>query len=72
MCSASTHRKCVASMTSSVIGACARKVYLFPHTGQVLVKRLNQVHNHTLLERESAYLQAVAQVSQGGDVELFT
>ncbi|MDE3033001.1 MAG: chemoreceptor glutamine deamidase CheD [Acidobacteriota bacterium] len=53
-------------------GACARKVYLFPHTGQVLVKRLNQVHNHTLIERESAYLQEVAQVSQGGDVELFS
>lgn len=53
-------------------GCCARKVYFFPHTGQVLVKRLTRVHNNTVLERESAYLHDVDQNSQGGDVELFT
>lgn len=53
-------------------GTCPRKVYFFPHSGQVLVKRLDQVHNRTLLEREASYLQRVAQVADGTDVELFT
>jgi len=53
-------------------GCCPRKVYFFPHTGQVLVKRLTRVHNSTVLERESAYLQQVAQGPHDGDVELFT
>lgn len=53
-------------------GLCARKVYFFPHTGQVLVKRLTRVHNSTVLERESAYLREVAREQPGGDVELFT
>lgn len=53
-------------------GPCARKVYFFPHTGQVLVKRLTRVHNSTVIERESAYLQEVARNRHGGDVELFT
>lgn len=53
-------------------GTCPRKVYFFPHSGQVLVKRLGQVHNRTLIEREALYLQRVAQGADGADVELFT
>ena len=32
-----------------------RKVYYFPATGQVLVKKLNALPNSTVLDREQAY-----------------
>ncbi|WLT30330.1 chemoreceptor glutamine deamidase CheD [Geothrix sp. PMB-07] len=49
-----------------------RKVYFFPHTGQVLVKRMERTHNETVLNRELSYIQEVSRSSSGGDVELFT
>lgn len=48
-----------------------RKVYFFPHTGQVMVKRLTTAHNLTVLDRELAYFQRTAQGLLEGDVELF-
>jgi len=32
-----------------------RKVYFFPKTGKVLVKKIKQLNNTTIVERESAY-----------------
>jgi chemotaxis protein CheD len=49
-----------------------RKVYFFPHTGQVLVKRIERTHNDTILERERSYFREVGQVPIEGDVELFS
>ncbi len=49
-----------------------RKVYFFPHTGQVLVKRMESTHNDTVLNRELSYIQEVAGRTTSGDVELFT
>jgi len=49
-----------------------RKVYFFPHTGQVLVKRMEHTHNDTVLHRELSYIQEVTGRPIGGDVELFT
>lgn len=49
-----------------------RKVYFFPHTGQVLVKRMERTHNDTVINRELSYIQEVSQSSSDGDVELFT
>jgi len=49
-----------------------RKVYFFPHTGQVLVKRIEHTHNDTVLHRELSYIQEVTGRPIGGDVELFT
>jgi chemotaxis protein CheD len=48
-----------------------RKVYFFPHTGKVLVKKLRQVHNDTIIEREQAYNSRLRYSSVEGDVELF-
>ncbi|HEX9082326.1 MAG TPA: chemoreceptor glutamine deamidase CheD [Holophagaceae bacterium] len=53
-------------------GSFPRKVYFFPHSGQVLVKRLGRIHNRTILEREAQYLKQVAESRGGSDVELFT
>jgi len=49
-----------------------RKVYFFPVTGRVLVKRLRTMHNNTVLERETEYRHRLTQVPDSGEVELFT
>jgi chemotaxis protein CheD len=53
-------------------GTHPRKVYFFPHTGQVMVKRITRVHNDTVVNRELSYLQAFSKLPMQGDVELFT
>jgi len=53
-------------------GIYPRKVYFFPHTGQVLVKRMERTHNDTVLNRELTYIQEVTGRPMSGDVELFT
>jgi len=49
-----------------------RKVYYFPHTGLVRVKKLKQVHNDTIISRESEYLTRLHYARMEGDVELFS
>jgi len=48
-----------------------RKVYFFPRTGKVMVKRLRDMHNYTIVSRESAYSKRISEVAPGGAVELF-
>ncbi|MBI3230213.1 MAG: chemoreceptor glutamine deamidase CheD, partial [Burkholderiales bacterium] len=48
-----------------------RKVYFFPRTGKVLVKKLMQVHNDTLAKREQDYASKLKTNTVSGDVELF-
>lgn len=49
-----------------------RKVYFFPKTGKVLVKKLNQMNNHTLVKREQTYASRIKTTSTtGGDIDLF-
>lgn len=53
-------------------GIFPRKVYFFPHTGQVLVKRIEHTHNDTILDRDLSYFREAGRVPDEGDVELFT
>lgn len=48
-----------------------RKVYFFPHSGRVLVKKLRKMHNETIVEREHAYSERLKAADIQGDVELF-
>ncbi len=48
-----------------------RKVYFFPHTGLVRVKKLKKVHNDTIISRESEYVTRLRYAKMEGDVELF-
>ncbi|QJE01451.1 chemoreceptor glutamine deamidase CheD [Massilia forsythiae] len=48
-----------------------RKVYFFPRSGRVLVKKLMQTHNDTLAKRESDYASRLKVAPVGGDVDLF-
>jgi chemotaxis protein CheD len=48
-----------------------RKVYFFPRTGKVLVKKLMQTHNETLAQRESEYARRLKVEPVGGEIDLF-
>ena len=48
-----------------------RKVYFFPRTGRVLVKKLRELNNNTLVNREQDYASRLAGKEIGGEVDLF-
>lgn len=48
-----------------------RKVYYFPKTGRVLVKKLREVNNFTVVKREEAYASKLKTNDVGGEVDLF-
>jgi len=49
-----------------------RKVIYFPKTGKVRVKKLRQMHNNTIIERETNYSSSIEQKPiESGDIELF-
>jgi chemotaxis protein CheD len=50
---------------------CARKVYFFPRTGKVLVKRLTNLRNDTIERRERDYLSRLAKSGGTSEVEIF-
>ena len=49
-----------------------RKVYYFPNSGRVLVKKLVRQHNETLARREREYAARLTEAPVAGDIELFT
>jgi len=48
-----------------------RKVYFFPRTGKVLVKKLMQTQNETLAKRELDYASRLKVAPVGGAIDLF-
>lgn len=58
-------------VAEDLLGVHPRKLYFFPSTGRVLVKKIKELHNHTIVERESEYTLRLRNVVVGGDVELF-
>jgi chemotaxis protein CheD len=48
-----------------------RKVYYFPKTGKVMVKKLRNTHNDTIFKRENDYGSRLRAVKVAGEVELF-
>jgi len=48
-----------------------RKVYFFPASGKVRVKKLKSMHNNTVVERESKYRHRIIKEPVKGDIELF-
>ena len=47
-----------------------RKVYYFPESGRVLMKKIERIKNRTIFEREEQYQHTLEQ-QHGGDVTLF-
>ena len=54
-----------------LLGVHPRKIYYFPDSGRVLVRRIVRVHNDTLERREKEYAERVLASPIAGDVELF-
>ena len=48
-----------------------RKVHFFPHTGKVMLKKINILRNRTIVERENRYLKHVDQKPEVGEVDFF-
>jgi len=62
----------IAVVAQDLLDIYPRKVYYFPHTGLVRVKKLKKVHNDTIINRESDYVTRLHFAKMEGDVELFT
>lgn len=58
-------------LSQDLLGAYPRKVYFFPKTGKVLVKKLLNMHNDTILTRESEYRSRLASSEVESEIELF-
>ena len=59
-------------IAKDLLGNHPRKVYFFPTSGRVLVKKLRSMHNDTIIERELSYSETLRQANVAGDVELFS
>lgn len=58
-------------VAEDLLGVHPRKIYYFPTSGRVLVKKIKELHNHTIVERESEYDMRLRTVGGGGDIEMF-
>jgi chemotaxis protein CheD len=61
----------IAIAAQDLLDVYPRKVYFFPHSGKVLVKRLVRLHNDTLIRREKEYAARLTEAPVAGDIELF-
>ncbi len=59
-------------VATDLLGDFPRKLYQFPETGEVKVRKLKTMHNTTIIDRESEYRVKIKQTAtKGGDVDLF-
>ena len=65
------HTEKIKIVAEDLLDIYPRKVYYFPKTGRVLVKKLKSVHNNTIMEREKDYESRLDYAKMEGDVELF-
>ena len=59
-------------VAKDLLDAYPRKIYFFPNSGRVLVRKLHRVHNDTLYSREKEYRSRLEHSEVSGDIELFT
>jgi len=59
-------------LAQDLVDVYPRKVYYFPKTGKVRVKKLREMHNDTILERERVYGSRLSRSDIQGEVELFS
>lgn len=61
----------IALIAEDLLDIYPRKVYFFPATGRVLVKKLREQHNDTIARRELDYRRELSRTDVSGAVELF-
>jgi chemotaxis protein CheD len=66
------HAERIRVVAEDLLDVYPRKVYFFPATGRVMVRKLKSVHNNTIIERERDYSQRLKGAEIAGDVELFS
>ncbi len=57
-------------IAQDVLGELPRKIYFFPSTGEVKVKKLRTLHNETLISREQDYQKSLV-AKPDDDISLF-
>lgn len=65
------HTEKIPIVAEDLLGPYPRKVYFFPETGDVKVRKIKSIHNSTIIDRESEYRLKIKQAPQAGDVDLF-
>jgi chemotaxis protein CheD len=65
------HTEGIELLAEDLLDIYPRKVYFFPASGRVLVKKLKSLHNSTLLDREADYSLRIRKVPLGGAIDLF-
>ncbi len=65
------HKEKIPIVSKDLLGTFPRKVYYFPHTGKVLVKKLRNLPNDTIIVREQEYNTRLTSSDIAGDIELF-
>lgn len=58
-------------LNSDLLDQYPRKVYFFPDTGRVTVRKIKSLNNTTILDRESMYRSKLREIVKEHDVELF-
>jgi chemotaxis protein CheD len=58
-------------VAKSLLDIYPRKIYFFPSSGRVMLKKLHHANNDTIIEREAEYGSRLKQADIQGDVELF-
>ena len=58
-------------LAKDLLGDLPRKVYYFPKTGKVLVKKLQSLPNDTIITREQEYNTRLSNSRIEGDIEIF-
>ena len=66
------HNEGIPIVAQDLLDEFPRKVYFFPDTGKVMVRKIKSVHNSTIIDRESEYRMRVKYSPKSGDVDLFT
>lgn len=61
----------IAILGKDLLDIYPRKVYFFPRSGDVLVKKLRNMHNDTIIEREKIYSAHLKVADVQGEIELF-
>ena len=65
------HNEEIPIFAQDLLGEYPRKVYFFPDTGKVMVRKIKSIHNTTIMDRESEYRMRVKYTPKSGGVELF-
>lgn len=65
------HNEGIPIIAQDLLDEFPRKVYFFPDTGKVMVRKIKSVHNSTIIDRESEYRMRVKYAPKSGGVDLF-